>query len=80
MSASAAAASKYGKGFMGQFKKQWDARPELVGSSILTILSLGLGIAGLNYYYTHDLDNRKYKQHYTVYRHDDPRVAKIRQD
>lgn len=76
----AAAASKYGKGFMGTLKKAWDERPELVGSGIIGVLSLGVGILSLNYYYKNNKDNRKYKQHYTVYRHDDPRVATIRQD
>lgn len=76
----AAATSKYGKGFIGAFKKLWDKRPELVGSAILGTISIGVGITALNIYYKNDLDNRKHKQHYTVYRYDDPRVAKIRQD
>lgn len=77
---SSAIASKYGKGFAGFIRRKWDSNPDIVGSTVVAIFGLGIGVYTLDYYYRHNKDNRKYRQHYTVYRHDDPRVAQLRTD
>lgn len=77
---SSAATAKYGKGFIGFFKKWWDLRPEHIATAVIGLLGVGVGISVANYYTKNNLDNRKYKKHYTVYRYDDPRVGTIRKD
>lgn len=74
------AAANYGKGFVGFIKKWWDLKPEFVASAAIGIAGLGVGIHTIHKYEKYELDNRKYRKHYTVYRHDDPRVAKLRKD
>lgn len=68
------------KGLMGLLKQGWTEIPEILGSSFMALIGLGLGAVALKHYYDNDLDNRKYKTEYTVLRDDDPRVAKVRKD
>ncbi|XP_060528318.1 wolframin-like [Cylas formicarius] len=65
---------------VGLFKKWWHEKPELLASCAIGLFGFGFGAVTVNNYYKNDGDNRKYKERYTVYRHDDPRVAKIRTD
>lgn len=58
----------------------WNEIPEVVGSSVVALVGIGLAGIGLVNYYRKDGDNRRFKHTYVVMRPDDPRVAKIRQD
>lgn len=62
------------------FKQGWNEIPEVVGSSFVALLGLGLAGAGLVNYYAKDGDNRRYKSSIVVMRSDDPRAAKIHKD
>ncbi|KAG5875689.1 hypothetical protein JTB14_023968 [Gonioctena quinquepunctata] len=68
------------RGLVALFKRGWNEIPEVIGSSFFGVFGLGLTAFSVYCYYAKDGDNRKYKEHYTVYRHDDPRVDKIRKD
>ncbi|KAH1002011.1 uncharacterized protein LOC109533122 [Dendroctonus ponderosae] len=59
-------------------KKYWNEQPELVGSGAMGILGLGLLIWGGFKYYEKDGNNRRYRGHYIVLRHDDPAVQKLK--
>lgn len=73
------ASANAGKGLVGLFKRGWHEFPEGVASGVVGILGIALIINAVRMYSANDGDNRKYKAKYTVYRHDDPRVAKIKQ-
>lgn len=62
------------------FKQGWNEIPEVVGSSFVALLGLGLAGAGLVNYYAKDGDNRRFKSQIVVMRSDDPRAEKIRKD
>lgn len=62
---------------LGLFKRAWNEIPEVMGSSFMGLIGIGLGIAGGIIYYQKDGDNRKYKMNYTVITKDDPRAAAI---
>ncbi|XP_049777154.1 uncharacterized protein LOC126174819 isoform X1 [Schistocerca cancellata] len=62
------------------FKRGWNEIPEVIGSSFMALIGFGLAGVGLYNYYSHDGNNRRYKELYTVYRSDDPRAARIRKD
>ncbi|VEN59231.1 unnamed protein product [Callosobruchus maculatus] len=68
------------RGLVALFKKGWNEIPEVLGSSFMALIGVGISASALYMYYQKDGDNRRYKDRYTVYRHDDPRVARIRQD
>ncbi|XP_056643521.1 uncharacterized protein LOC130449605 [Diorhabda sublineata] len=67
------------KGLVALIKRGWNEIPEIMGSSVFGIAGVGLTIYSVYLYYQKDGDNRRYKEQYTVYRHDDPRVDKIKQ-
>lgn len=58
----------------------WNEIPEVIGSSAVAIIGLGLCAIGLKNYYAKDGDNRRYKMSYVVMRPEDPRAARIRKD
>ncbi|XP_059483447.1 uncharacterized protein LOC132201352 [Neocloeon triangulifer] len=66
-------------GLMALWKRGWSEIPEVMGSSVMAVIGLTMGVIGLKHYYDNDGDNRKYKNVYTVYRPDDPRVQNIKQ-
>nr|CAH7728167.1 unnamed protein product [Callosobruchus chinensis] len=68
------------RGLVALFKRGWHEIPEIVGSSFMAAFGIGLSFYSLYLYTKKDGDNRRYKDRYTVYRHDDPRVARIRKD
>nr|CAI5816877.1 unnamed protein product [Callosobruchus analis] len=68
------------RGLVALFKRGWNEIPEVVGSTFMALVGVGFAATTLYRYYKNDGDNRRYKDRYTVYRHDDPRVAKIRKD
>lgn len=49
----------------GVLKKGWDEIPEVIASSVLALVGLGLGGIGIYNYYAKDGDNRRYKLEYT---------------
>lgn len=65
---------------VGYFKRAWNEIPEIVGSSVMALIGVGLASIGLYTYYQRDGDNRRYKLRYTVIRDDDPRAEKVRKD
>ncbi|EDW82264.1 uncharacterized protein NdufA3 [Drosophila tropicalis] len=68
------------RGTTSLLKRAWNEIPDIVGGSALALAGLVMAGIGLANYYAKDGDNRKYKLGYVVYRHDDPRVQKIRND
>lgn len=63
---------------IGQLLKQgWNEIPEVLATTGLGLVGLGLGFIGCYNYAKNDGDNRKYKMSYTVVRPDDPRVQLI---
>lgn len=81
MSAAAApAAAKASGRLVTLFKQGWNEIPEVVGSSAVALLGLGLATVGVVNYYRKDGDNRRYKSSPVVMRSSDPRAAKVHKD
>ncbi|XP_017042056.1 uncharacterized protein LOC108088646 [Drosophila ficusphila] len=74
MSASAA------RGSTSLLKRAWNEIPDIVGGSALALAGIVMATIGVANYYANDGDNRRYKLGYVVYRHDDPRAQKVRDD
>jgi len=68
------------RGLVGLFKRGWIEIPEVMGSGVMALIGVGLGVTALSIYYSKDGDNRRYKDEYTVIRHDDPQAARVRKD
>lgn len=68
------------RGVVGLLKQGWNEIPEVVGSSAVALVGLGLAAAGLYNYYRKDGDNRRYKSTFVVMRPEDPRAALVRKD
>jgi hypothetical protein len=68
------------RGLSALLKRGWNEIPEVVGSTAVAFVGLGLAGLGLIKYYSKDGDNRRYKLTYVVMRPDDPRAAKVRKD
>lgn len=68
------------RGLVGLFKRGWNEIPEIIGSSFMALIGLGLTGLALQTYYSKDADNRKHKLQYTVIRDDDPWAARVRRD
>jgi len=66
------------RGLVALYKKGWHQFPEIMASSFMGIVGIGLIFSAVKTYYDKDGDNRMYKDRYTVYRHDDPRVEKLK--
>ncbi|XP_058816335.1 uncharacterized protein LOC131679615 [Topomyia yanbarensis] len=75
-----AAGAQASRGLTALFKRGWNEIPEVIGSSAMGLIGIGLTFIGAVGYYRKDGDNRRYKLDYVVMRPDDPRVAKIRKD
>lgn len=75
----AAAAASSGR-LVSLFKRGWSEIPEVVGSSFIALIGLGLAGGGVYNYYRKDGDNRRFKSAIVVMRPEDPRAAKIRTD
>ncbi|KAH8291574.1 hypothetical protein KR018_001249 [Drosophila ironensis] len=69
-----------GRGTTSLFKRAWNEIPDIVGGSALALTGIVMAAIGVTNYYAKDGDNRLYKLGYVVYRHDDPRADKVRQD
>ncbi|KAK4317595.1 hypothetical protein Pmani_011331 [Petrolisthes manimaculis] len=61
------------------YRQGWHEIPEVMASSYMALIGLGLSGIGAYLYVKKDGDNRRYRLKYTVYRHDDERVKKIRE-
>lgn len=75
-----AANAQASRGLVALFKRGWNEIPEVVGSSVMAVIGIGLAGIGLVRYYANDGDNRKYKSSYIVMRPDDPRAIKVHKD
>lgn len=66
---------------LGQLLQQgWNEIPEVIGTTGLALVGMGLATIGCYNYVKQDGDNRRYKSTYVVLRPDDPRVKLIRKD
>lgn len=66
---------------LGQLLKQgWHEFPEVVASTGVAFIGIGLATAGCYKYAKTDGDNRRYKNTYVIMRPDDPKVQKIRKN
>ncbi|KAF2902513.1 hypothetical protein ILUMI_03675 [Ignelater luminosus] len=65
-------------GLVALFKRGWHEIPEVIGSSFMALIGLGLMGTGYTLYVIKDGDNRKHKMDYIVIRHDDPKAARVR--
>ncbi|XP_026752498.1 uncharacterized protein LOC113512780 [Galleria mellonella] len=66
---------------IGQLLKQgWNEIPEILATTGLAFVGIGLATIGCYNYTKNDGDNRRYKMTYVIMRPDDPRVQKIRKD
>ncbi|KAI5635825.1 hypothetical protein NE865_11427 [Phthorimaea operculella] len=61
-------------------KQGWHEIPEVIASTGLAFVGIGLAALGLYNYAKNDGDNRRYKMTYVVMRPDDPRAKLIRKD
>lgn len=68
------------RGAVALLKQGWNEIPEVVGSSVVALVGIGLAGIGLYNYYSKDGDNRRYKMSYVVMRPEDPRAASVRKD
>ncbi|KAK9890503.1 hypothetical protein WA026_010583 [Henosepilachna vigintioctopunctata] len=68
------------KASVGLLRKFWHEKPEILGSSVMGLIGLILSATAVKRYYARDLDNRRYREEYTVIRHDDPKAATLRKD
>ncbi|XP_037300742.1 uncharacterized protein LOC119191053 [Manduca sexta] len=68
---------RFSKSLIGLFKRSCWEIPEIMGSSCMALIGIGLGIAGVYKYYKEDGDNKEYKQTYLIVRPSDPRASKI---
>lgn len=67
-------------GLSALIKRGWNEIPEVIGSSVIAIIGLGLAGVGLTNYYRKDGDNRRYKATYVVMRPDDPMASRVHKD
>ncbi|KAK7790317.1 hypothetical protein R5R35_010305 [Gryllus longicercus] len=75
-----AASSQASRGLGALIKRGWNEIPEIMGSSCIALIGLAIGGYTIYKYQGWDGQYRQYRMSYTVYRPDDPRVAKIRKD
>ncbi|XP_023176326.1 uncharacterized protein LOC111603098 [Drosophila hydei] len=68
------------RGTTSLLKRAWNEIPDIVGGSALALAGIVMAGIGLTNYYAKDGDNRRYKMGYVVFRHDDPRAEKVRND
>ncbi|KAK8380153.1 hypothetical protein O3P69_016653 [Scylla paramamosain] len=72
-------AASAGRRTLAQLYRQgWNEIPEVMASSYIMVLGLGLMGLSAYTYIKKDGDKKKYRFTYTVYRPDDPRVETIR--
>lgn len=72
------AAAPANRGLVGLLKKGWNEWPELMVSGGAGLFGFGLLWYTVKRYYDTDGNNRPYRDHVVVYRHDDPRVARLK--
>ncbi|XP_028157705.1 uncharacterized protein LOC135086937 [Ostrinia nubilalis] len=66
---------------LGQLLKQgYNEIPEVLASTGLALVGIGMATIGCYNYIKSDGDNRRYKMTYVVMRPDDPRVKLIKKD
>lgn len=70
---SAAPASR---GLGALIKRGWNEIPEILGSTFMAVIGVGLGVTGLVIADSKKPDGRKHKFEYIVVRPDDPRAPR----
>jgi len=68
------------KGLYALFLRGWNEIPEVIGSSGMALIGIGLSAFGVMNYYRKNGDNRRYKSTYVVMRSSDPRASFVRKD
>lgn len=68
------------KGLVALFKRGWTEIPEIMGSSFMGLIGIGLGAYAVKNYYDKDGDFRRHKLSYTVIRDDDPLAKRYKYD
>ncbi|XP_022234163.1 uncharacterized protein LOC111082285 [Drosophila obscura] len=68
------------RGTTSLLKRAWNEIPDIVAGSAMAICGIVMAGIGVANYYAKDGDNRRYKLGYVVFRHDDPRAQKVRND
>lgn len=74
------AAAQSSRGVANLLKRGWNEIPEVIGSSFMALVGVGLGLTGLYIYNQKDGDNRKHKFEYIVVRPDDPRAVQLKKE
>lgn len=69
---------RFSNSLIGLFRKACWEIPEIMCSSALALVGIGLAIYGVNRYIKNDGANTEYKQLYTVMRPGDPRECRLR--
>lgn len=64
------------RGLGALFKRGWNEIPEIMGSSFMGLLGIGMALIGYSIYGNKDEVYRKHKFNYIVVRPDDPRAPK----
>ncbi|XP_060810343.1 uncharacterized protein LOC132904346 [Amyelois transitella] len=66
---------------IGQLLKQgWTEIPEVIASTGMALLGVGIGFYSCHLYEKDNGDNKRYKLTYVIMRPDDPKVKLIRKD
>lgn len=69
---------KFPNTLLGLFKRGWWEIPEIMASTGIGLLGIGLGLIAAINYARNDGDNREYKKVYIIMRPDDPRVPRLK--
>lgn len=69
---------RFGKGLVGLFKQGWWEIPEVMGSSFMALLGMGMATIGIYNYKQRGGENREYKAVYYIVRKGDPRADKLK--
>jgi len=59
-------------------KRGWNEIPEVVGSGLMAVVGASLGIYYALKFERDEMYQAQHRYFYTVYRHDDPKAAKVR--
>lgn len=69
---------RFSRGLIGLFRRGWWEIPEIMCSSGMALVGVGLGILGCYNYVKSNGDNKEFKGSYVVVRSNDPRAKLIR--
>lgn len=69
---------QFGNTLIGLFKRGWWEIPEIMGSTGLALVGIGLGIMGMYNYVKNDCENTEFKKVYFIVRPEDPRAKLLK--